>query len=117
MGKIQVSTTEKAAKSYESTINIFEAMFRELKEIGKKKPDMVVNKFKVDQINRLLKDIKPFLSKEPEGKYLDFLDEEILPQVSDTILVMSQYEGALKAFRERYYGSNIFGDYGWAIKK
>lgn len=56
------------------------------------------------QVNRLLLDIQQFLVSSPEGKYLDLLEEEALPQASDVVVVMSQYEGALKAFRERHYG-------------
>lgn len=117
MAKIDTPTTSKAVEAYETTINIFEPMFREVKDIGKKKPDMIVSKFKVGQINRLLKDIQSFLQSSPESKYLDLLDEEMLPQAADTILVMSQYEGALRAFKARHHGSNIIGEYGWYIKE
>ncbi len=97
-------TSRDAANSYDTTIHVFESLFREIKEISKKKPDIVVSAFKVKQVNRLLVDIKRFLEDSPEGKYLDLLEEEALPQASDVVVVMSQYEGALKAFRERHYG-------------
>ena len=44
------------------------------------------------------------MEDEPEYKYLDMLDNDMLPQYSDAILILSQYEGALKGFKERYFG-------------
>jgi hypothetical protein len=40
----------------------------------------------------------------PDHKYLDLLDSDALPQYGDAILILSQYEGALKSFYERHYG-------------
>jgi hypothetical protein len=48
------------------------------------------------------------MKEEPENKYLDILDSELLPQYSDAILILSQYEGALKSFKQRYYGWDSF---------
>jgi len=110
-----VPTSKEAVAAYETTTNIFAALFREIKEIGRKKSDLVVSEFKVKQVNRLLTDMKEFLKDEPEGKYLDLLDAESLPQVADVILVMAQYEGALKAFHSRHYGLHR-GDRQWVIK-
>ena len=110
-----IPTTVKAAQAYENTIDVFEPMFREIKEMSKKKPDMIVSKFKVMQVNRLLTDIHSFLKEEPEGKYLDLLNDDELPQASDIVLVMSQYEGALKSFRSRHYDDSYVVD-DWFIE-
>lgn len=99
-----VPTTAEAVATYDATINIFEGMFRDLKELSKKKPDATMSAFKVGQINRILGDIRAFVKDEPEAKYLDLLDDEQLPQIGDAVIVMAQYEGALKGFRERHYG-------------
>lgn len=115
MAKNLVPTSKKSATGYETTINVFEALFREIKEISKKKPETIVSEFKVKQVNRLLADMHAFLLNEPEGKYLDLLDTESLPQVADVVLVMAQYEGALKAFHERHYGYHM-GKHQWVIK-
>jgi hypothetical protein len=97
-------TNREAVEGYETTAHIFGALFREIKELAKKKPDASMSAFKVKQVNRLLGDIKAFLKDAPEQKYLDLLDDETLPQVADALVVMAQYEGALKGFRERHYG-------------
>ena len=49
-----------------------------------------------------MNDLQSILKDEPEGKYLDLLDEDELPQNSDAVLVMAQYEKALGGFRHRY---------------
>lgn len=57
---------------------------------------------KVKIINRVLADLLTFLKLEPERKYLDELDDEALPQASDAVFVMVQFETALKNFVSRY---------------
>ena len=64
----------------------------------------------------VLVDLLSFLKEEPEGKYLDLLDDEELPQNSDAVLVMVQYEKALAAFRGRYHG-RILGEYDWITEE
>ncbi len=49
-------------------------------------------------------DLLEFLKPEPEGKYLDELDTVVLPQVSDALLMMVQFETALTRFKGRYQG-------------
>lgn len=58
---------------------------------------------KVKIINRVLEDLLEFLKSEPTGKYLEPLDDKVLPQMSDAVLAMVQFETALGAFRKRYY--------------
>jgi len=97
-------TTRKKADAFEAVIDVFRELFKELKDLGKRKPDATLSPSKVRVINRVLTDVMVCLKGEPEHKYLDLLDDEILPQYSDALLILSQYEGALKAFRERHYG-------------
>jgi hypothetical protein len=53
----------------------------------------------------------------PDHKYLDLLDNDALPQYGDAILVLSQYEGALKSFHKRHYGyQSGLGD-AWFVKE
>ncbi|MCR6735644.1 MAG: hypothetical protein NVV83_16885 [Afipia sp.] len=59
--------------------------------------------YKVKMVNRVLDDLLIILKSEPTGKYLDRLDDEALPQMSDAVLVMVQFEAALKDFGGRYH--------------
>ena len=113
-------TTNSKANAYKTTHLMFGGLFKEMRELSKKKPELILSKEKVRTINRILNDIKAYLKSEPEIKYLELLDDDDLPQHSDAVLTMDQYEAALSAFHSRYYrwdtGWNTFeksevGDY------
>lgn len=108
-------TTREKADQFDSVISVFTALLREVKELGKKKPDATLSKSKVALLNRVLIDARQVLAGEAESKYLELLEEDDLPQYSDAILVMSQFEGALTAFRDRHYGYSN-GETQWFVK-
>ncbi len=95
-------TTEEVVATYNATHNIFAGLIKEVRELSRKKPDATLSQGKVKLINRALADLRAVLEKEPEYKFLDLLDDDELPQTSDAVLVMVQYESALEAFRNRY---------------
>jgi hypothetical protein len=95
-------TTEDKVASYKTSEKIFSGLIQEMRELSKKKADATLNKGKVKILNRVLDDIRLFLADEPEAKFLDELDDDDLPQNSDAVLVMVQYESALAAFKARY---------------
>lgn len=88
------------------------SLLDEIREFSKKKPDGVLNKFKVSTINRTLKDVKEILSNDPANQYLDLLDEDTLPQNSDAVLVLGQFQAAMNHFQSKYYGYNGLS-HGW----
>ena len=111
------SITQEKAQAYDSFFEVFSHLYKELKTLGSRKPAETLSKSKVKIINRLLEDIREVMEKEPEYKYLDVLDDEMLLQYSDAILILSQYEGALKGFKERYFGyDNVFLEDRWNIE-
>lgn len=109
-------TTREKAEAYDALIEPFNRLFRELKDLGKKKPDAALSAAKVKMLNRILEDIRVLLDGEQGHKYLDPLDDETLPQYSDAILVIAQYEGALQAFRSRHYGYQAGNGNRWFIR-
>lgn len=110
-------TTQEKADAYDAVIGIFTEVFKELKELGKKKPEATLSASKVKLLNRVLTDVHDLLTGAPDHKYLDLLDDQALPQYSDAILTLAQYDGALKAFRGRHYGWNAAtSDHTWFIQ-
>lgn len=97
-------TTKEKVSAYEAVNGVFSELFKELKDLGKRKPEVTLSASKVRIINRVLNDVAECLKGEPDHKYLDLLDDDALPQYGDAILIMSQYEGALKSFKDRHYG-------------
>src|SRR5205823_15102612 len=51
------------------------ALHRDIQELAKKKQDGALTKARISMINRLLKDIKELLAKQPSSAYIDLLDE------------------------------------------
>ncbi|RUX04084.1 hypothetical protein EOA27_30325 [Mesorhizobium sp. M2A.F.Ca.ET.037.01.1.1] len=109
-------TTESKVRQYEAVIGVFTELFKELKDLGKKKPEGTLSTSKVNLINRVLADAVKLLEGAPDHKYLDLLDSDSLPQYGDAILILSQYEGALKSFYERHYGYQSGVGDAWFIQ-
>jgi hypothetical protein len=99
-------TTEEKVQTYEKVIDVFGELFKELKELGKKKPEQTLSSTKVKIINRVLVDVMECLEKQDNHKYLELLEDDTLPQYGDAILILSQFEGALNSFKERHFGPN-----------
>lgn len=96
-------TTEAAVSTYNSATGVFNALLQEVRELSKKKPDATMSPSKVKLINAVLDDLLMVLHDDPESKYLRRLEDDELPQVSDALLMMAQFDAALDAFRKRYY--------------
>ncbi|MCP4317754.1 MAG: hypothetical protein GY789_17475 [Hyphomicrobiales bacterium] len=110
-------TTNAIVETYNSSSAIFRSLLIEVKELSKKKPEATMSAGKVNIINRVLKDLLTFLKDEPSGKYLDQLDDEALPQVSDAVLMMVQFDSALKSFKERYHRQIGLHRYAWITEE
>jgi hypothetical protein len=116
MSDIVGRTSEASVAVYKSASAVFDALLREVRELSKKKPDATLSKSKVELINAILVDLLSILAGEPEGKYLRALEDEALPQSSDALLMMVQFDAALKGFKKRYYrrfGSGLEAEYHW----
>ena len=95
-------TTDAAVATYQASTPIFEGLIKEIRELSRKKPDATMSAGKVKIVNRVLNDLLNILTAEPTGKYLEILNDESLPQVSDAVLTMVQFESALVAFKSKY---------------
>jgi hypothetical protein len=108
-------TTQQKADAYDNVAPVFESVYEEIQELCKKKPETTLNKAKIALINRILTDVKEFLEGMPVTKYLELLEEDALPQYSDVVLVLAQYEAGLNQFRQRHHGY-FLGELQWVIK-
>jgi len=70
-------TTQEKAEAYDAIHPIFEALFREVKDLGKKNLETTLSESKIKLINRVLADAKVMLSDTPNAKYLELLDEDV----------------------------------------
>jgi hypothetical protein len=99
----EITTLDKAAV-YDTTMPLLRSMYSEFKELSRKKPDAAVSKSKIIITNRLLTRIRNVLIDEDSIDFLDILNEDDVPQVSDVTLILSQYVAAMTGFHKKYYG-------------
>lgn len=100
----KATTTSDKATTHDTTMPLLDSMYSEFKELSKKKPDAAVSKSKINIANRLLTRVRTILNDEESIDFLDLLDENDIPQVSDVTLILSQYVAAMKEFHKKYHG-------------
>jgi hypothetical protein len=100
----KATTTAAKASTHDVMTPLLVAMYEEFKELSKKKPESAVSKSKILIANRLLEKIREVLADEESIQFLDLLNEDEVPQVSDVTLIFSQYVAAMQAFRNNYHG-------------
>lgn len=83
---------------------MLDAAHREMSEFSKKKQDGIVNALKIRNINRLFAELRKLLENDASRDFVELLDEETLPQNSDVVLLLSQWQAALKQYKARHYG-------------
>ena len=74
----------------------------EMSNFAKKNPTEKISILKLQLINKILNAIKELLKEEPSTQYLDILNEEDMPSISDTVLIMGQHISALHQFKKKY---------------
>ena len=110
-------TTDAKVAEYEASHDVFSSLLDEVKELSKKKPDASMSAGKVKIVNRVLENLLVVLEGQPDAKYLEALDDDDLPQVSDAVLVMVQFKSALASFKERHYRGVSRMGYQWITEE
>ncbi|MET7940662.1 hypothetical protein [Streptomyces sp. NPDC005302] len=105
--------SEAQAETYDRLVPMLTAAHREMSELSKKKQDGIVNALKIRNINRLLDELVKVLGDDPSRDFLEKLDEDTLPQNSDVVLLLSQWQAALEQFRKQHYGQDSMYQYRW----
>ncbi len=104
--------SEKNVEDFHLHSKILDVLATEIRELSKKKQEGTLNLTKVRMINRVLKPLKEdILAHVPASIFLDLLDEDSLPNNSDAVLIISQYEAAIREFRQEYHHSMRGEDY------
>jgi len=116
MQKLHPTTTKQKSSTHDVMMPLLIAMFDEFRELSKKKPDSAVSKSKLVIANRLLTRVREVLCDEESIEFLDLLDEDEVPQVSDVTLIFSQYFAAMNAFKGKYHGWNG-GEHDWFVQQ
>ena len=94
--------SEAQIAEYEIVVPFLRATYNEISDLSKKKQDGVLNKLKVDMINRILKRTKTALSEESGIEFLELLDDITLPSNSDAALILRTFLAATEKFQDKY---------------
>ncbi len=105
--------SEENVRQFEMLSEMIDAIYIEMKEFSKKKPDEPLNKFKVKNVNRILEKVKDVLISQPTSMFLDLLDDETLPSNSDAILIIAQYKAALARFKDDFWLYDDWDEHEW----
>lgn len=92
-----------STETYNLIYSMFHSAYMEMRELTKKTPKEILSPMKIKMLNRIFEKIRDFLSKEPTIDFLDLIDEDSLPSTSDTLLLMSQYAGAIENYYKKHY--------------
>ncbi|RCR67444.1 hypothetical protein [Larkinella punicea] len=85
----------------------------EIKSFANKKQDGILSLAKVNMINKILIPAKELFKDQPVNDFLEILDKDSLPSYSDTVIVIVQYEAALRRFRSQNIPSTSFDLTSW----
>ena len=102
MSKPRLYPTNAQVELYDHMVPLLVSFLTEMRDLTKKK-DVEMNKVKVRMINKVLAQLKVVLQNEPASEFLDLLDEDSLPMNSDALLILGQYDAALKTFRRAFW--------------
>lgn len=106
----EISEQKEAAD--EEQFDLLFAMLNNLvienKELSKKKPDGILNPFKISKVNEVLRPLKELLGKEEACKFLVLVQEPeqegTKPNTySDVSIILSQYKAACAEYKKKYY--------------
>ena len=106
--------TGKNIEEYKLHIDLLHSQRKEFDLLSKKKADGQLNPMKIKMVNRVLEPLRELFSHEESHTFLDIIDEDDIPTYSDVVLVISQYETAIKKFKTRYYLKDhyLLNEYG-----
>ena len=95
--------TEKNIEEYGLLKQMLAAQRQEFNLLSRKKTNEQLNVTKIKMINRVLIPLKELFKHEESNTFLDILIEDDIPNNSDVVLIISQYEAAIINFKNSYY--------------
>lgn len=98
---------------FESVQAQLQSAYKELGALSAKKPDDLINKFKLRLVNRILDSANDLLEEDRPFEDFSQFEEDDLPSNSDVVLILSQYLHNLEKLR----ADNIVAEYDYEGKE
>lgn len=113
--------TKTQIEQFELLVPLLRSTYDEVKEFSKKKPDGILNLFKVELINKIIVPLKELFASETMNQFLEIFDKDALPFNSDAVLVLSHYLAAADLFKDKHmievesldFGFDTFSTKSW----
>lgn len=105
--EIEYKTELRDKEEFDLLDGMLSSLSSEIASLVKKQPDELVNKFKVSQINRVLRPLKDYLSQEPSNCFLEIvtepeeMTEKSRNSYSDVAIILCQYREACIKYRRK----------------
>jgi hypothetical protein len=116
MSKQAKNSDSRIVESFDTLNPLVDGLYRDLAVLAGRKQDAPLSKVKISMINKVLRDAKALLEKEPTCSYLDLLDEEAIPNNADALLILGQYKSAMARFKAKYSSLDYMGTTQWEFK-
>lgn len=102
---------------FEKVNTQLEMVYEELTSLSKKSPNDAVNKFKLQFVNKILKDTNLLLdTKHRPFDDFSMFDEETLPTNSDVVFILAQYLSCMENLRaENVQQMDFSTNWYWVI--
>lgn len=106
---------KKEIEQFEKTEAQLRGIYDEMIILSKKKPEEVINEFKLNYINKIVKRCNNIL-KDNNKPFDDFdsFNTDLLPSNSDVVFILSQYISCMEKLRSENI-DNYLGDWHWVI--
>ncbi len=99
---------------FDLLFGLLQGLNKEIADLTKKQPDVLMNSFKVGQINRVLRPLKDIMKAEPSVAYLDLVEEvnentdKSRNSYSDVAVILCQFMEACVSYRGKHYSDFEF---------
>ncbi len=98
----------KEVENFEKNEAKLRKIYEEISILSKKKPDDAINEFKLEVINKIIRECNKILKNDKPFKDFEKFDKDLIPSNSDAVVILSQYIGCFEKVRSE----NTVEDYG-----
>ena len=106
---------KKEVESFEKIEAQLRKMYEEISMLSKKKQDDAINEFKLEIINKIVKECNKILENNRPFEDFKEFDKALIPSNSDVVVILSQYIGCFEKVRSENTVENMLNEYFWLI--
>lgn len=109
------NVNRKEVESFEKIEAQLRKIYEEISILSKKKPDDAINEFKLEIINKIIKECNKILKNDEPFKDFENFDKALIPSNSDVVVILSQYIGCFEKVRSENTTEGMVNNFYWLI--